>query len=150
MSTKAYMIHQKTYSTLLKFWTLFIGIGAVWGAVMMWIDPTGQLWGMDPLLPILQATMPMPEIFFQNFVFSGFVLLAVNGITQLTAAYLLFRRHHWAEIASAICGIILMLWIILEWIVFDFNALSNIYFGFGLIEIITAILALKKQNTYKK
>ena len=26
----------------LKFLTLFIGIGAVVGAVMMWIDPLGQ------------------------------------------------------------------------------------------------------------
>lgn len=28
-----------------KFLTLFIGIGAIGGAVMMWIDPTGVAWG---------------------------------------------------------------------------------------------------------
>ena len=31
--------------TLQKILTLFIGIGAVAGAVMMWIDPSGVSWG---------------------------------------------------------------------------------------------------------
>ncbi len=30
-----------------KFLTLFIGIGAVAGAAMMWIDPTGVMWGLS-------------------------------------------------------------------------------------------------------
>ena len=29
--------------------TLFIGIGAIGGAVMMWVDPTGVKWGGEPL-----------------------------------------------------------------------------------------------------
>jgi hypothetical protein len=28
----------KAIICFVKFWTLFIGIGAVWGAMMMWID----------------------------------------------------------------------------------------------------------------
>ena len=59
-----------------KFLTLFIGIGAVLGAVMMWIDPSGQMWGMEPLLEMLRAKMPWPDVFFKNFIPSGFVLLA--------------------------------------------------------------------------
>ena len=97
----------------LKFLTLFIGIGAVMGAAMMWIDPSGQMWGMDPLLEMLRAKMPWPDVFFKNFIPSGFVLLAVNGITQLVAAYLLFKKHRLAQQAVLACGIILMLWIVL-------------------------------------
>ena len=41
--------------TLQKILTLFIGIGAVGGAVMMWIDPTGVSWGGEPLLELLRA-----------------------------------------------------------------------------------------------
>ncbi len=41
-----------------KILTLFIGIGAVGGAVMMWIDPTGVAWGGEPLLVLLRAKMP--------------------------------------------------------------------------------------------
>ena len=40
--------------TILKILTLFIGIGAVAGAVMMWIDPTGATWGGEPLLIMLR------------------------------------------------------------------------------------------------
>ncbi len=129
----------------LKFLTLFIGIGAVMGAAMMWIDPSGQMWGMDPLLEMLRAKMPWPDVFFKDFIPSGFVLLAVNGLTQFTAAYLLFKKHRLAPYAVLTCGIILMLWIVLEWWVWGFNAMSNIYFVFGLVEVIAAVISLRKQ-----
>jgi hypothetical protein len=129
----------------LKFLTLFIGIGAVTGAAMMWIDPSGQMWGMEPLLEMLRAKMPWPDVFFKDFIPSGFVLLAVNGLTQFTAAYLLFKKHRLAPYAVLTCGIILMLWIVLEWWVWGFNAMSNIYFVFGLVEVIAAVISLRKQ-----
>ena len=129
----------------LKFLTLFIGIGAVMGAAMMWIDPSGQMWGMEPLLEMLRAKMPWPDVFFKDFVPSGFVLLAVNGLTQFAAAILLFKKHRLAPYAVFACGIVLMLWIVLEWWVWGFNAMSNIYFVFGLVEVIAAVISLRKQ-----
>ncbi len=129
----------------LKFLTLFIGIGAVIGAAMMWIDPSGQMWGMVPLLEMLRAKMPWPDVFFKDFILSGFVLLGLNGITQFAAAILLFKNHPLAYWAVLACGIILMLWIVLEWWVWGFNALSNIYFVFGLIEVVAAVISLRKQ-----
>ena len=131
--------------TFEKFLALFIGIGAVAGAVMMWIDPTGTSWGGEPLLEFLRAKMPWPNVFFKNFVPSGFALLVVNGITQLVAAYLLFKKHRLAQHAVLACGIILMLWIVLEWWVWGFNALSNIYFALGLVEVIAAVVSLRKE-----
>jgi len=127
---------------LLKFLTLFIGIGAVAGAVMMWIDPTGATWGGEPLLEMLRAKMPWPDVFFKNFIPSGFVLLLLNGITQIVAAYLLFKKHCLAQHAVLVCGIILMLWIVLEWWAWGFNVVSNIYFVLGLVETITAVIML--------
>ena len=128
--------------TLQKILTLFIGIGAVAGAVMMWIDPTGQMWGGEPLLEMLRAKMPWPDVFFKNFIPSGFVLLGLNGITQFVAAYLLFKKHRLAQYTVLACGIILMLWIVLEWWVWGFNIVSNIYFVLGLVETITAVIML--------
>ena len=127
---------------LLKFLTLFIGIGAVAGAVMMWIDPTGATWGGEALLEMLRAKMPWPDVFFKNFIPSGFVLLLLNGITQIVAAYLLFKKHCLAQHAVLVCGIILMLWIVLEWWAWGFNVVSNIYFVLGLVETITAVIML--------
>ena len=132
--------------TLEKILPLFIGIGAVAGAVMMWIDPTGASWGGESLLEMLRAKMPWPEVFFRNFIPSGFVLLGLNGITQIVAAYLLFKKHHLAQKAVLICGIILMLWIVLEWWVWGFNAMSNIYFVLGLVEVAMAIKSIGNQN----
>ena len=129
---------------LLIILTLFIGIGAIAGAVMMWIDPTGTTWGGEPLLEMLRAKMPWPDVFFKNFIPSGFVLLGLNGITQFVAAYLLFKKHRLAQPAVLACGIILMLWIVLEWWVWGFNALSNIYFALGLAESVLALVSLKK------
>ena len=131
---------------LQKILTLFIGIGAVIGAVMMWIDPSGQMWGMEPLLEMLRAKMPWPNVFFKDFIPSGFVLLALNGITQFAAAILLFKNHPLAYWAVLACGIILMLWIILEWWVWGFNAMSNIFFVLGLVETIAAVVSLRKMK----
>ena len=132
---------------LQKFLTLFIGIGAVVGALMMWIDPSGQKWGMEPLLEMLRAKMPWPDVFFRNFIPSGFVLLAVNGLTQFLAAILLFKKHRLAPYAVLACGIILMLWIVLEWWVWGFNFMSNIYFVFGLVEAVAAVISLRRQKS---
>lgn len=101
----------------LKIVTIFIAIGAVGGAVMMWMDPTGVSWGGEPMLDLLRAKMPWPEIFFKDFIPSGYVLLAVNGLPQILAAVMLFKNRPYAYWACFICGIILMLWIVLEWYV---------------------------------
>ena len=132
--------------TLEKNLTLFIGVGAVAGAVMMWIDPTGATWGGEPLLEMLGAKMPWPDVFFRDFIPSGFVLLGLNGITQFVAAYLLFKKHRLAQKAVLACGIILMLWIVLEWWVWGFNAMSNIFFMLGLVEMAMAIKSIGNQN----
>ena len=131
--------------TLEKILTLFIGIGAIAGAVMMWIDPTGATWGGEPLLEMMRAKMPWPDVFFKDFIPSGFVLLGLNGVTQIVAAYLLFKKHRLAQHAVLVCGIILMLWIVLEWWMWDFNAMSNIYFVLGLIEVVVALMSLWKK-----
>lgn len=130
--------------TFLKILTLFIGIGAVGGAVMMWVDPTGVSWGGEPMLDLLRVKMPWPDVFFKDFIASGFALLIVNGITQFIAAILLFKNHPRAYQAVLACGIILMLWIVLEWWVWGFNALSNIYFVLGLVEVVAAIICMKR------
>lgn len=130
----------------MKFWTLFIGVGAVIGAVMMWIDPSGKMWMMDTILDMLREKMPWPDIFFRNFIPSSFVLLGVNGITQFFAAFLLFRRHRLAAPATLACGIILMLWIVVEWFVFGFYGICNAYFTFGQLEAMTALASISKKR----
>ncbi|MGM9736014.1 MAG: hypothetical protein ACI3ZL_06340 [Candidatus Cryptobacteroides sp.] len=138
-------INNRFIERSMKFWTLFIGIGALVGALMMWTDPSGRMWLMDPLLDILRAKMPWPDIFFRTFIPSGFVLLAVNGLTQYTAAYLLFRKHRLAPYATLACGVILMGWIGVEWYLFGFYGICNAYFTFGFLEALTAVIAIARK-----
>ena len=39
--------------TLLKILTIFIAIGAVAGAVMMWMDPSGVSWGVGRMMDMI-------------------------------------------------------------------------------------------------
>ena len=73
---------------ILLFWTLFVGIGAVAGAVGMLADPSGAAFGMDGMLPYFRV-LPFADMLFRDLTFSGIALLIVNGLTNLTAAALI-------------------------------------------------------------
>ena len=130
----------KTARNFLIFWTLFIGIGAVAGASAMLIDPTGKLMGMDAMLPYFKA-LPFADVLFRDYVFSGIALLIVNGITNLTAAVLLFAKKKLGVILGGIFGVTLMLWICIQFYMFPPNFMSTAYFIFGLLQAITGYAA---------
>ena len=124
----------------LLFWTLFIGLGAVSGALCMLLDPSGRTLGMDAMLPYFQV-LPLADVLFQDFTFSGWALLTVNGLTNLAAALLLLRRRPLGDILGGIFGVTLMLWIGIQFYLFPLNFLSTAYFVFGLIQAATGYMA---------
>ena len=120
----------------LMFWTLFIGVGAVGGSVMMLADPSGRCVGMDSMLPYFQV-LPFADALFQNLLFSGFALLIVNGLTNLTAAWLLLRQKPLGVVLGSVFGVTLMLWICIQFYLFPLNFMSSLYFVFGLCQAVT-------------
>lgn len=124
----------------LIFWTLFIGIGAVAGALAMLIDPSGRFMGMDAMLPYFQV-LPFAEVVFQDFTFSGWALLIVNGLTNLMAAGLLLAKKKSGVVLGGVFGITLMLWICIQFYIFPPNFMSTIYFIFGAAQAITGYAA---------
>ena len=134
----------------LIFWTLFIGIGAVAGAVVMLTDPSGRLMGMDAMLPYFQV-LPFADVLFRDFVFSGIALLIVNGLTNLTAAFLLFAKKRVGVILGGVFGVTLMLWICIQFYIFPLNFMSTAYFVFGAAQAITGYAAwvFQKQETFR-
>ena len=124
----------------LIFWTLFIGIGAVWGSIMMFIDPSGKIMGMAGMLPYFKA-LPFADVLFTDFIFSGCALLIVNGITNLIAAALLFAKKKLGVTLGGIFGVTLMLWICIQFYMFPFNFMSTIYFIFGFLQAVTGYAA---------
>ena len=97
------------------------------------------------MLDLLRAKMPWPDIFFKDFIPSGFALLAVNGLTQLLAALMLIKKHPLAYWTVLACGVILMLWIVLEWWVWGFNPISNIFFVLGLLDLAAAVYCIRRK-----
>ena len=124
----------------LLFWTLFIGIGAAAGAAAMLADPSGRFMGMDAMLPYFQV-LPFAGVLFQDFVSSGFALLIVNGLTNLTAFVLLLRRKRAGIVLGGVFGVTLMLWICIQFVIFPFNFMSTSYFIFGLLQALTGYAA---------
>ena len=133
--------HSRSWVTggILLFWTIFIGLGAVGGAAMMLYDPTGKVMGMDALLPCFQV-LPFAEVLFQNYIFSGFALLIVNGLPNLTAAALLLAKKKSGVILGGVFGVTLMLWICIQFVIFPLNFMSTSYFVFGFCQAITGYM----------
>lgn len=134
----------------LLFWTLFIGLGAVAGAVGMLVDPTGQAMGMDAMLPYFQV-LPFADVLFQNFVFSGFALLILNGVSNLTAAVLLLMHKRTGDYLGGVFGITLMLWICIQFYMFPPNFMSTVYFVFGFCQAATgwAAVVFARQEAFR-
>lgn len=129
----------KIWRRILIFWTIFIGTGAVGGALAMFIDPMGKSTGMEGFLPYFQA-LPLSETLFGNLIFSGIMLLIVNGITNLCAAALLIKKKKAGIISGGIFGITLMTWIVIQFVILPFNFMSTTYFVFGALQLIAAVV----------
>lgn len=140
----------ETARRILLFWTAFIGIGAVAGAMGMLIDTTGKAMGMDAMLPYFQV-LPFAEVVFQDFLFSGIALLVVNGITNLSAGILILRRRKVGIVLGGMFGVTLMLWICIQFYIFPFNFMSTSYFIFGLAQALTGFAAwvFYKQESFR-
>lgn len=129
----------KTVKGILIFWCLFIGVGAIGGSLCFLIKPDGSIMGMDKMLPYFQV-LPFSKYLFQNYIFSGISLLIVNGITNIIASILLFKNKKIGIVLGGFFGFTLMLWIIIQFIIFPFNFMSTIYFIFGICQLITGYI----------
>ena len=139
----------RTARRWLIFWTLFIGLGAVAGAMCMLLDPSGKTLGMDAMLPYFQV-LPFADVVFQDLTFSGWALLIVNGLSNLTAAVLLLKRKHAGVVLGGCFGVTLMLWICIQFYMFPLNFMSTIYFIFGAAQAATGYAAwvFEKQEDF--
>lgn len=140
----------KVSKRILLFLCLFVSIGALIGSICMFIDPSGKLLGMSDLLPYFKV-LPLSNILFQDYIFSGISLLIVNGISNLIAVYFLVKNKMLGSILGMVFGITLILWIIIQFIIFPTNILSIIFFIIGTIEFLFGYMTyvFYKQENFK-
>ena len=55
------------------------------------VDPSGKLIYMQDMLVYFEV-LPFADILFNDYLFSGFALIIVNGITNIVASYLILRN----------------------------------------------------------
>ena len=108
-------------------------------------DPSGAALGLVEWLHFFQK-LPFAEIFFQDLLFPGIALLTVNGLTNIISAFLIFSRNKYAALSGMICGIILILWIFVQFYIFPLNFMSTLYFVFGLLQALTGYMYWKREK----
>ena len=131
----------KIFKGLILFWTAFIGLGAFVGGISMLIAPDGSILHMQNMLPYFQV-LPFADVLFQNYIFSGISLIIVNGISNTIAFILILQNKKLGYILGTVFGFTLMLWIIIQFIIFPPNLLDNLYFTFGCLQLICGFFAL--------
>ena len=135
----------KIFRALLLFWTIFIGIGALVGGVCMLIKPDGSILHMETMLPYF-SVLPFSDVLFQDYVFSGIMLIIVNGLTNISAFILILLKKRIGYILGTIFGFTLMLWIIIQFVIFPPNLLDTFYFIFGCLQLVCGYAALVSFN----
>ena len=135
------MTRFKLFRIFILFWCFFIGVGALWGGIAMFIKPDGSLLHMQDMLPYF-SVLPFSDVLFQNYIFSGIMLILVNGVTNILAAILILRGKRIGYILGTIFGFTLMLWIVIQFVIFPANALSISFFIFGVLQLLCGYVAL--------
>ena len=135
----------KVLKISILFWTAFISIGAFVGGICMLIKPDGSLLHMETMLPYFEV-LPFSELLFQDYIFSGIALIIVNGLTNLLAFILILMKKRIGYILGTIFGFTLILWIIIQFVIFPLNALDIAYFIFGCLQLICGYAALVSYN----
>lgn len=109
---------------LLQF---FIGLGAVICGILFMLAPDGHYIGAP--LALLRQTP------FTDFFIPGLILFCINGLGQIFAGLLSFRRHTDAGLFGGILGLGLIIWIFVQVnMIGGRDALQYAYFTLGLIE----------------
>ena len=139
------MKKHKILKVIILFWCFFIGLGALWGGTAMLIKPDGSILHMQSLLPYF-AVLPFSDVLFQDYIFSGIMLILVNGVSNIIAAILILKNKKAGFFLGTVFGFTLILWIIIQFIIFPPNFLDNAYFTFGVLQLITGYMALVSFN----
>jgi len=117
------------------------GLSGLVCGVLFIAGPDGRFIQAGALLPVIH-TLPLADVFFQDFLWIGVAMLLVLGIPNLVAALMLLRRSERQYVATLVAGVLLILWCGFE-LVFMFNVPAVGYFMVGVISVLCSILLLR-------
>ena len=111
-----------------------ISLAALYGSSLMLIDPSGKMLGMENFLPYF-SPLPLSKYLYQNYIFPGIALFSIICVPNFICAILLLRKKS-SGIFPLVMGIVLSLWITIQFIIFPANALDNFTFGYAIVQFI--------------
>ena len=150
------MMNAKIARDILLSLICFLGLGAVFGGMVLIISPAGKLFGM-PLS--LLRTSP-----FNNFLIPGIILFTVLGVVpiltvvalikkpvnRLVEKFNLFQDMHWAWTFSIYSAFALIIWIQAEMYFLQAVHWAHSLYMFIALAIILVALLPPIRNLYKK
>jgi len=145
-----------TARNILLFLLSFLGLGAVFGGVVLIISPTGELFGMP--LSMLDYSP------FNNFLIPGIILFAILGVMPIGVTLALikkpeykfpelfnfFKDMYWGWTYCIYIAFALIIWIQIEMIILHAVHWSHTLYIFWALVIIFLALLPQVRNLYKK
>lgn len=127
-------------SKILGYLQLFIGMGAVAGALPMILTPLGSEEALS--IELLRNTP------FTSYLIPGIVLFSINGVGSLVASYFSLKRLKPAGIMGMVFGIALIIWIIVQLYLMGFASwLQPLYFALGTLELLFGVIIYRRNQS---
>jgi hypothetical protein len=124
---------KKMVSVLEGVLQAFVALCALACGVILMLFPSGR-----PLQMPLSMLADSP---FADFFWPGLILFAVIGLGHAAAAMMSFRKHRFSDLAAAVMGLGLMIWIFVQVsMIGGGHWLQNLYFAIGTAEVALAVL----------
>jgi hypothetical protein len=117
------------------------GLAGLISGVLLIVRPDGSLMQMGVLLPTIQ-TFPLADVFFEDFLWIGIVMLLVLAAPNLIAAAMLIRRDDNQYWATLVAGVLLVLWCGFE-LIYLFNIAVVGYFLVAVLSIVASIALMR-------
>ncbi len=116
-----------------------VAIGAIPAGYLFLISPDGSKLGMT-----VEALSGSP---FRDYFVPGLFLFTVNGVFNLIASVLAFRKYKHASVIGMALGLALMIWVTVQaYSVGLSHFLQPAYFIIGIIEIVLSIMIFKAEK----
>lgn len=129
-------IARPRYAWLAVAFQLFTAIGAIPVGLNLIQQPDGS--GMQMPADWIGRTP------FGTYLLPGIVLFGMNGLGQLAAAALVALRHPLGPWLTAVFGVGLMIWIVVQVILMPFSPLQPILLAVGAVEGFVALFWLRR------
>ncbi|MGV8083624.1 MAG: hypothetical protein AB2L09_08360 [Coriobacteriia bacterium] len=135
---------QRIARTFLVIVSVLNGVSGLLCGALLIAQPSGSLMQMGALLPSVQR-MPLADVFFRDFRWTGIAMLVALAAPNLTASVLLLRRHRKQYVAALVAAIFLAAWCSFE-LVYIFNAPAVGYLVIAIVSIAASLMLMRRAS----